>query len=300
MALYHPTATRTPARRISQSKLAPEFVCLTETIAVDILWANKHTQAILQFALQERLALEFKLKEFQYIQDEFRGVVTDVVFGHGLAYDASVVKPRRQQQQQLSDQDKDEMGADDALELLDSVEGHENFDNNLSILQPRQPPSLHSVHERTTRDQPPLSWRHSSGVERVETIKASTWSIDERLQPIIVCIGLAQFNVKTSLPSKHAPLSNDSYKKGELPGVIIVGANEFYTSAKCPRDGCNTFLENNIHRSKYCQTSKMDYDRDGVGSENIARVCLFHLKHQIRPPKYMPKSQTRVLLLHPR
>jgi hypothetical protein len=51
-----------------------------------------------------------------------------------------------------------------------------------------------------------ITTQDSSGVERVETIKASTWGIDKRLPPIIVCIGLAQFNVKTGLPSKHAPL----------------------------------------------------------------------------------------------
>ncbi|KAG0275421.1 hypothetical protein BGZ96_003800, partial [Linnemannia gamsii] len=96
-----------------------------------------------------------------------------------------------------------------------------------------------------------ITTRDSSSVEILETIKASTW--------------------------------------GETLEFIIVGANEFYTSAKCPRDGCDTFLENKKNRSKYCRARKMDYDRDGVGSEKIARVCLSHLKHQIRPPKYMPK-----------
>ncbi|KAK3845998.1 MAG: hypothetical protein J3R72DRAFT_500657 [Linnemannia gamsii] len=93
------------------------------TIIVDILWANKHTQAILQFALQERLALEFKLKKFHTSQrpppppppppldqgqpmdqlDSTQFWLIGTIFMDGLvisrlAYDASVVKPRRQQQ----------------------------------------------------------------------------------------------------------------------------------------------------------------------------------------------------------
>lgn len=32
----------------------------------------------------------------------------------------------------------------------------------------------------------------------------------------------------------------------------------------------------------------MCFDRDAVGSENIARVCMGQLEHQKRPDKYKP------------
>ncbi|KAG0285443.1 hypothetical protein BGZ97_007791, partial [Linnemannia gamsii] len=74
-------------------------------------------------------------------------------------------------------------------------------------------------------------------------------------------------------------------------GVIIVGCNEYFTSAKCPREDCDEFLLSLPNRSKYCGRCRMHFDRDAVGSENIATICQSQLQHQCRPAKFMPKPQ---------
>ncbi|KAF8924780.1 hypothetical protein BGZ47_003713 [Haplosporangium gracile] len=68
-----------------KATLTPGSVCLSESNIIDILWANKNTKALLQFSLRTKLVpLNFKTKQdFQYVHDEYRGIVTEVVFGHG-------------------------------------------------------------------------------------------------------------------------------------------------------------------------------------------------------------------------
>ncbi|KAG0006565.1 hypothetical protein BGZ65_006563, partial [Modicella reniformis] len=71
-------------------------------------------------------------------------------------------------------------------------------------------------------------------------------------------------------------------------GYDVVGAHEFYTSARCPRPACPAFLHNQGRRSRCCYNCQMFFDRDAVGAENIARVCEGQLRNQIRPDKYKP------------
>jgi hypothetical protein len=40
----------------------------------------------------------------------------------------------------------------------------------------------------------------------------------------------------------------------------------------------------------------MYFDRDAVGAENIARVCESQIRHQTRPPKYMPPVEASGLI----
>ncbi|KAF9151748.1 hypothetical protein BG015_006268 [Linnemannia schmuckeri] len=58
-----------------------------------------------------------------------------------------------------------------------------------------------------------ITTKDSNNVEKEETVKGSTWGLDKRLPPIVVCIGLAKFNRRTGLPSKHGILIKDSYKR---------------------------------------------------------------------------------------
>ncbi|KAF9984103.1 hypothetical protein BGZ65_000988 [Modicella reniformis] len=55
----------------------------------------------------------------------------------------------------------------------------------------------------------------------------------------------------------------------------VVGCHEFYTSAKCPRNDCRSFLRNGKNRSRYCDRCAAYFDRDIVGSENIAQTNKF-------------------------
>ncbi|KAF8940506.1 hypothetical protein BGZ47_007723 [Haplosporangium gracile] len=71
-----------------------------------------------------------------------------------------------------------------------------------------------------------ITTKDSNNVEKKETIKGSTWGLDKRLPPIVVCIGLAKFNSRTGLPSKHGVLIKRFVQKARPLGIIIVGAND--------------------------------------------------------------------------
>ncbi|KAG0005842.1 hypothetical protein BGZ65_009995 [Modicella reniformis] len=71
-------------------------------------------------------------------------------------------------------------------------------------------------------------------------------------------------------------------------GHQVVGAHEYFTSARCPRPTCDSFLETVLPRSKYCRQCQVYFDRDAVGSENIARICEAQLIRQRRPLKFKP------------
>ncbi|KAF8936078.1 hypothetical protein BGZ58_004639, partial [Dissophora ornata] len=107
---------------------------------------------------------------------------------------------------------------------------------------------------------------------------------------VVFAIGLGSFDSQTGLPSKHGVLEKMFVSKAKSSGYTVIGAHEYYTSARCPRDQCLAFLENDKRRSKYCRSCQMYFDRDIVGSENIATVCLSQIQHQCRPAKFMPSS----------
>ena len=48
------------------------------------------------------------------------------------------------------------------------------------------------------------------------------------------------------------------------------------------------------NRTKYCERCKTYYDRDAVGSENIAWVCQAQIVDGHRPAKYKPRVEQTV------
>ncbi|CAO3565455.1 unnamed protein product [Mortierella alpina] len=108
---------------------------------------------------------------------------------------------------------------------------------------------------------------------------------------VVFAIGLGSFNTQTGLPSKHGDLERRFIIKVKSLGYDVVGVHEYFTSAKCPRQGCNAFLEQvKKTRTKYCRNCKAFMDRDKVGSENIATICHAHIRHQTRPDKFKPAA----------
>jgi len=116
--------------------------------------------------------------------------------------------------------------------------------------------------------------------------------VEER--PVVICIGLASFNSQTGLPSKHSRLEQQLVQKAKALGYLVLGAHEYFTSAKCPRPDCDNFLRQLKNRTKYCERCKTYYDRDAVGSENIAWVCQAQILDGRRPAKYKPRVEQTV------
>ncbi|KAG0297747.1 hypothetical protein BGZ98_000458, partial [Dissophora globulifera] len=72
----------------------------------------------------------------------------------------------------------------------------------------------------------------------------------------------------------------------------VVGCNEYFTSAKCPRLKCDTVLQPIENRSRYCPKCKMHLDRDIAAAENIAQVFRAQIdskQRHSRPAKFMSK-----------
>ncbi|KAI7831508.1 hypothetical protein BC939DRAFT_437260 [Gamsiella multidivaricata] len=103
---------------------------------------------------------------------------------------------------------------------------------------------------------------------------------------VVFAIGLGSFDSQTGLPSKHSALEKKFVGKAKAMGHTVVGVHD----ARCPRDKCMAFLESDKRRSKYCRSCQMYFDRDIVGSENIATVCLSQIQNQCRPAKFMPST----------
>ncbi|KAF9927009.1 hypothetical protein FBU30_003577 [Linnemannia zychae] len=97
------------------------------------------------------------------------------------------------------------------------------------------------------------------------------------LNPSVIDICLESFNTKTGLSSKHIIYC--------CYGCVVVGVHEYYTSAKYPRPNCNQLLESSKKRSKFCRHCQAYFDRDTVGSDNIAQILLAQLTSQTRPAK---------------
>ncbi|KAF9935717.1 hypothetical protein BGZ70_006896, partial [Mortierella alpina] len=77
-------------------------------------------------------------------------------------------------------------------------------------------------------------------------------------------------------------------KRVQGMGFDVSGVHEYFTSAKCPRRGCDQFLVPCGKRSKFCPGCRMYVDRDVVGSENIGTICQAQITDQRRPAKFMP------------
>ncbi|CAO3570186.1 unnamed protein product [Mortierella alpina] len=108
---------------------------------------------------------------------------------------------------------------------------------------------------------------------------------------VVFAIGLGSFNTQTGLPSKHGELERRFIIKVKSLGYDVVGVHEYFTSAKCPRQGCNAFLEQvKKTRTKYYRNCKAFMGRDKVGSENIATICHAHIRHQTRLDKFKPAA----------
>ncbi|KAF9949650.1 hypothetical protein BGZ72_008598 [Mortierella alpina] len=106
---------------------------------------------------------------------------------------------------------------------------------------------------------------------------------------VVFAVGLGSFDTQTGLPSKHSQFEKRFILRVQSMGYSVLGVHEYYTSAKCPRDGCDTFLESiPKSRSKYCRGCQAYFDRDVVGSENIGTICQAHVRQQSRPNKFKP------------
>ncbi|KAG0342103.1 hypothetical protein BG004_005750 [Podila humilis] len=115
-------------------------------------------------------------------------------------------------------------------------------------------------------------------------------------QKAVFCIGLGSFNTRTGLPSKHSAFEQLFVRKAKPSGYLVVGTNEYFTSAKCPRLECQEFLQPAPRRSRYCPSCQFYVDRDVAAAENIARICRDQLNpgfpvdgYHRRRAKYMPK-----------
>ncbi|ORZ15531.1 hypothetical protein BCR41DRAFT_354045, partial [Lobosporangium transversale] len=108
----------------------------------------------------------------------------------------------------------------------------------------------------------------------------------------VLVVGLGSFESSKGVPSKHTAITRHLVTQVKARGHFAVGAHEFYTSARCPRPLCDSFLETVYPRSKYCRTCKVFFDRDAVGAENIARIGLAQIERQERPAKYKPTEES--------
>ncbi|ORZ26284.1 hypothetical protein BCR41DRAFT_348054, partial [Lobosporangium transversale] len=108
----------------------------------------------------------------------------------------------------------------------------------------------------------------------------------------VLVVGLGSFESSKGVPSKHTAITRHLVTQVKPRGHFAVGAHEFYTSARCRRPLCDSFLETVYPRSKYCRACKVFFDRDAVGAENIARIGLAQIERQERPAKYKPTEES--------
>ncbi|ORZ16775.1 hypothetical protein BCR41DRAFT_353162 [Lobosporangium transversale] len=108
----------------------------------------------------------------------------------------------------------------------------------------------------------------------------------------VLVVGLGSFESSKGVPSKHTAITRHLVTQVKARGHFAVGVHEFYTSARCPRPLCDSFLETVYPRSKYCRTCKVFFDRDAVGAENIAKIGLAQIERQERPAKYKPTEES--------
>ncbi|ORZ21924.1 hypothetical protein BCR41DRAFT_350238 [Lobosporangium transversale] len=121
-------------------------------------------------------------------------------------------------------------------------------------------------------------------------------SVEDARGKGVLFVGLGSVESSKGVPSKHTAITRHLVTQVKARGHFTVGAHEFYTSARCPRPLCDSFLETVYPRSKYCWTCKVFFDRDAVGAENIARIGLAQIERQERPAKYKPTEESLLRL----
>ncbi|GJJ73912.1 hypothetical protein EMPS_06270 [Entomortierella parvispora] len=107
---------------------------------------------------------------------------------------------------------------------------------------------------------------------------------------LIFAYGMATFNTRRGPASKAVVVEKKVVKALRGLGQIVVGEHEYFTSQKCPRRDCDEFLEKLDNRSMYCRKCNMFFDRDAVGSENIAFICQEFVEGRTRPAKFLPAT----------
>ncbi|GJJ73901.1 hypothetical protein EMPS_06259 [Entomortierella parvispora] len=107
---------------------------------------------------------------------------------------------------------------------------------------------------------------------------------------VIFAYGMATFNTRRGPASKAVVVEKKVVKALRGLGQIVVGEHEYFTSQKCPRRDCDEFLEKLDNRSMYCRKCNMFFDRDAVGSENIAFICQEFVEGRTRPAKFLPAT----------
>ncbi|ORZ11289.1 hypothetical protein BCR41DRAFT_356977 [Lobosporangium transversale] len=107
----------------------------------------------------------------------------------------------------------------------------------------------------------------------------------------VLVVGLGSFESSKGVPSKHTAITRHLVTRVKARGHFAI-VHEFYTSARCPRLLCDSFLEAVYPRSKYCWACKVFFNRDAVGAENIARISLAQIERQERPAKYKPTEES--------
>ncbi|ORZ27102.1 hypothetical protein BCR41DRAFT_347427 [Lobosporangium transversale] len=145
----------------------------------------------------------------------------------------------------------------------------------------------------------------STNLDVLQEFYESRWHLKKKMGPTkgstsyvrlrgtaILVVGLGSFESSKGVPSKHTAITRHLVTQVKARGHFAVGAHEFYTSARCPRPLCGSFLETVYPRSKYCRTCKVFFDRDAVGAENIARIGLAQIERQERPAKYKPTEES--------
>ncbi|KAF8941759.1 hypothetical protein BGZ47_007227 [Haplosporangium gracile] len=124
--------------------------------------------------------------------------------------------------------------------------------------------------DEPVRDSKEDSARDNKGEAMRRVARGSSNGTDLQLERVVVCIGLVNFNSRTSLPFKHTKLMRHFVKRARPLGVAIVGRNEYFTSTKCPQQDCGEFLQSLHNRSKYYGRCRVHFARDAVSTENIA------------------------------
>ncbi|KAF9945248.1 hypothetical protein BGZ72_001530 [Mortierella alpina] len=110
---------------------------------------------------------------------------------------------------------------------------------------------------------------------------------DESRPNVNFAVGLGSFNSQTGLQSKHEALIRKLVIRVRSLKHGVYGVHEYFTSARCPRRSCNSFLQPvPKSRSRYCRSCEACFDRDHVGSENIGILCQTQILQQQRPDKF--------------
>jgi ribosomal protein S27AE len=113
--------------------------------------------------------------------------------------------------------------------------------------------------------------------------------IGEQRKPdnhVVIAVGLGQFTSKSRLSTLHSTFLSYFTNTVRSLGYIIVGANEYYTSKKCP--SCGNFVGQITLRRLHCSRCHARFHRDVLAAENICNVVRGHLLEQERPHYLQP------------